>query len=91
MYVVWIPKDPDLLHVDSEGSDQTARMRRLICVFADRTRDTLLYPGSYVHVIITRSVSQTVLFLALYSLTYKMKTSDIFFLLYTENKTLHFI
>ena len=31
-----IAKDPRLLHVDSEGSDQTGQMPRLICIFAGR-------------------------------------------------------
>ena len=33
----WIPKDPSFLHADSEDSDQTGRMSRLIWVFAVRT------------------------------------------------------
>ena len=33
---VWVAKDPKFLHADSEDSDQTARMPRLICVFAGR-------------------------------------------------------
>ena len=33
----WIAKDPSFLHADSEDSDQTGRMPRLICVFAGRT------------------------------------------------------
>ena len=30
----WVAKGPSLLHADSEDSDQTGRMPRLICVFA---------------------------------------------------------
>ena len=33
----WVPKDPGFLHADSEDSDQTGRMPRLIWVFAGRT------------------------------------------------------
>ena len=33
----WIAKDPRFLHADSEDSDQTRWMPRLICVFAGRT------------------------------------------------------
>ena len=33
----WIAKDPKLLHVDSEDSDQTGRMPRLIWVFTGHT------------------------------------------------------
>ena len=33
----WVAKDPMLLHADSEDSDQTGRMPRLIWVFAGRT------------------------------------------------------
>ena len=32
-----VAKDPSYLHADSEDSDQTGRMPRLICVFAGRT------------------------------------------------------
>ena len=33
----WVAKDPSFLHVDSEDSDQTRWMTRLIWVFAGRT------------------------------------------------------
>ena len=33
----WVAKDPRFLHADSENSDQTGRMPRLILVFAGRT------------------------------------------------------
>ena len=33
----WVAKDPSFLSVDSEDSDQTGRMHRLIWVFAGRT------------------------------------------------------
>ena len=33
----WVAKDPSFLHVDSEDSDQTVRMPRLIWVFAGRS------------------------------------------------------
>ena len=35
----WVAKDPRFLHADSEDSDQTGRMPRLIRVFAGRTCD----------------------------------------------------
>ena len=34
---LWVAKDPIFLHADSEDSDQTGRMPRLIWVFAGRT------------------------------------------------------
>ena len=34
---LWVAKDPSFLHADSEDSDQTGRMPRLIWVFAGRT------------------------------------------------------
>ena len=33
----WVAKEPRFLHADSEDSDQTGRMPRLIRVFAGRT------------------------------------------------------
>ena len=33
----WVAKDPSFLQVDSEDSDQTGQMPRLIWVFAGRT------------------------------------------------------
>ena len=33
----WVAKDPSILHVDYEDSDQTGWMPRLICIFAGRT------------------------------------------------------
>ena len=33
----WVTKDPNFLHADSEDSDQTGQMPRLIPVFAGRT------------------------------------------------------
>ena len=35
---LWVVKDPVLLHADSEASDQTGRMPKLIWVFAGHTR-----------------------------------------------------
>ena len=40
----WVAKDPRFLHADSEDSDQTGRMPRLIWVFAGRTL-ILLFVG----------------------------------------------
>ena len=37
LYAQWVAKDPSFLQVDSEDSDQTGRMSRLIWVFAGRT------------------------------------------------------
>ena len=39
----WIAKDAKFLDADNEDSDQTARMRRLICVFAGRTCQKLRF------------------------------------------------
>ena len=38
----WVGKDPSFLHADSEDSDQTGRMPRLIWVFAGRTLTLLV-------------------------------------------------
>ena len=38
----WVAKDPSFLHADSENSDQTGRMPRLIWVFAGRTATLLV-------------------------------------------------
>ena len=45
----WVAKDPSFLHVDSEDSDQTGRMPRLIWVFTGRTVILLVlsWGGSY--------------------------------------------
>ena len=44
-----VAKDPDFLHADSEDTDQTGRMPRLIIVFAGRTVILLVltWGGSY--------------------------------------------
>ena len=33
----WVARDPGFLHADSDDSDQTGQMPRLVCVFAGRT------------------------------------------------------
>ena len=38
----WVAKDPSFLHADSEESDQTGQMPRLIWVFAGRTLSLLV-------------------------------------------------
>ena len=45
----WVAKDPSFLHADSEDSDQTGRMPRLIWVFAGRTATlvVLSWGGSF--------------------------------------------
>ena len=40
----WVAKDPRFLHADSEDSDQTERMPRLIWVFAGRTGHFVIAP-----------------------------------------------
>ena len=40
----WVAKDPSFLHADSEDSDQTGRMPRLIWVFGGRTLILLVFP-----------------------------------------------
>ena len=49
LYAQWVAKDPGFLHADSEDSDQTGRMLRLILVFAGRTLTLLVLScrGSY--------------------------------------------
>ena len=39
----WVAKDPSFLHADSEDSDRTGWMPRLIWVFAGRTATLLLF------------------------------------------------
>ena len=39
----WVAKDPRFLHADSEDTDQTGRMPRLIWVFAGRTLSLLVF------------------------------------------------
>ena len=50
----WVAKDPSFLHADSEDSDQTGRMPRLIWVFAGRTLTLLVlsWGGSYIRNIV---------------------------------------
>ena len=38
----WVPKDPSFLHADSEDSDQTGQMPKLIWVFAECTLTLLV-------------------------------------------------
>ena len=47
----WVAKDPRFLYADSEDSDQTGRMPRLIWVFAWRTAILLVLScrGSYIY------------------------------------------
>ena len=49
LFAQWVAKDPSFLHADSEDSDQTGRMPRLIWVFARRTLILLVLScrGSY--------------------------------------------
>ena len=51
----WVAKGPRFLHADSEDSDQTRRMPRLIWVFAGRTFTVLVLScrGSYLKLIPT--------------------------------------
>ena len=42
LYAHWVAEDPSFLHADSEDSDQTGRMPRLIWVFAGRTLTLLV-------------------------------------------------
>ena len=44
----WVAKDPSILHADSEDSDQTGQMPRLIWVFAGRTTTLLVLSWGYV-------------------------------------------
>ena len=51
LYAQWVAKDPSFLHADSEDSDQTGWMPRLIWVFAGRTLTLLVlsWGGSFVY------------------------------------------
>ena len=53
--VQWVAKDPVFLHADSEDSDQTRRMPRLIRVFVVRTLILLVLScrGSFVLISVT--------------------------------------
>ena len=59
--VQWVAKDPGFLHVDSEDSDQTGRMPRLIWVFAVRTLSLLVlsWSGSFLLSLLHLVVWQT--------------------------------
>ena len=56
----WVAKDPSLLHADSEDSDQTGRMPRLIWVFAGRTLTLLVLScrGSNVDVVNIKKIQK---------------------------------
>ena len=56
----WVAKDPSFLHADSEDSDQTGRMPRLIWVFAECTLTLLVlsWGGSYGALMSTSTVLQ---------------------------------
>ena len=49
LFAQWVAKDPSFPHADSEDSDQTGRMPKLIWVFAGRTARLLVLScrGSY--------------------------------------------
>ena len=48
----WVVKDPSFLHADSEDSDQTGRMPRLIWVFAGRTHTLLVYVAAQLYLLL---------------------------------------
>ena len=50
LFAQWVAKDPSFLHVDSEDSDQTGQMPRMIWVFAGCTLILLVLSchGSYI-------------------------------------------
>ena len=52
----WVAKDPSFLHADSEDSDQTGRMPRLIWVFAGHTCHFVGYVMSRLKYCVTPSV-----------------------------------
>ena len=61
----WVTKDPSFLHVDSEDSDQTGRMPRLIWVFTGRTSILLVlsWGGSYGMTLVRRDPASPCLLL----------------------------
>ena len=70
MCVQWVAKDPRFLHADSEDSNQTGRMPRLIRVFAGRTAILLVLSchGSYVFSVLShRNFRDKVSFLDIFS------------------------
>ena len=56
--VQWIAKDPTFLHVDSEDTDQTGRMPRLIWVFAGRTATLLVLSWGGSFLLVLRKVQE---------------------------------
>ena len=61
MCAQWVAKDPRFLYADSEDSDQTGRMPRLIWVFTGRILIlvVLSYRGSIVQTVIKGVVQET--------------------------------
>ena len=60
----WVAKDPSFLHADSEDSDQTGQMPRLIWVFAGRTAILLVlscHGSNTLLICSTESVRQVIL------------------------------
>ena len=68
----WVAKGPSFLHVDSEDSDQTGRMPRLIWVFAGRTLTLLVLSRGGSFVLPTDSHFLWAYFLATIERVYKM-------------------
>ena len=79
LWAQWVAKDPRFLYADSEDSDQTGRMPRLIWVFAGRTVTLLVLScrGSTVLILILNIVLIAFLcafyFIILWWLTYSQR------------------
>ena len=84
----WVAQDPSFLHADSEDSDQTGRMPRLIWVFAGRTTTLLVlsWGGSYYQLQFLRGSSrcwsQTRLVVLILDLEFKL--GDVLCMLWWE-------
>ena len=68
----WVAMDPRFLHADSEDSDQTGRMPRLIWVFAGRTV-TLLVLSCRGSIVLLRNNDSSLLLLSVVFFFFKIK------------------
>ena len=76
----WVATDPTYLHADSEYSDQTERIQRLIWVFADRTSNFVCFVMLRLILWFKERMSETNC-----SLSMPFRSS-----LYLESKLIHF-
>ena len=79
----WVAKDLVLLHADSEDSDQTGRMPRLIWIFAERTAILLVLScrGLYFVLIESEQLLQCLWFVVQY------REEDVVIILFLHHQT----